>query len=689
MHGVTAPMQEHGVLNADLFENFDFNNNGTVSREEFVHGMQCLQRGGPVGSLVFGDLVAGPPLPQAAAEALIRNGHVNSASAAGYPVTANGQGFNRNDGGKSYGCSGSGSGIRANGGGLGGVGGGIGNECGGGGGNGSSIYGRGQAYGGGQADACGCGQFGGGTGGIQRGMANACGGGQFGGGTRGIQGGVADACGGGQIGGGTGRVGDIWNGHGGGRGNGGGGGEMGGKCGHGGDFAGNGGGLFSPTGPNRGFGDSGLGGFGGNGGFMPSVTGGVSSRVPEGGGTLHASGGLADFSGTGGFGNAANGPDGTPYVHNSLGFQHGGSGMLGQNAIKKPLIRIPLPQPKYPGASVFYGDVPSRVATFADCELCATPGPEGSLAPVPEVPMKSWYNTYIYNPENRSAIKEGGQFMERFVQGADGEWLDVPKAKRMAQHIQEQRKRTEVERAEKEALLSGASWSPSGFGGGPCTPSGLGAGSLVGGAIGTHHPGGCVGGGNIPGYGGSGCSPGGEFGGPSNGCGNGQQGGQGCCGGAPGSGCTGQGSGLGNPARRNTDATGGSVYVDPYSGQPLVVYRGQLLSKAELFAEHGISESKARNAGAEAKKFDFDNFRIPWPFGRHDWNKKVSQNVYDWFDRENPFISSDKSYQILELPSMYVDAEQYGTWRARQSSFDYAGDVVTRASYFDDYPYKV
>ena len=45
---------------------------------------------------------------------------------------------------------------------------------------------------------------------------------------------------------------------------------------------------------------------------------------------------------------------------------------------------------RQPGGTEFYGAVPKHSATFAWSELCATADPEASLAPVPQVPMKSW-----------------------------------------------------------------------------------------------------------------------------------------------------------------------------------------------------------------------------------------------------------------------------------------------------------
>eukprot|EP00928_Gymnodinium_smaydae_P087273 TRINITY_DN71552_c0_g1_i1.p1 TRINITY_DN71552_c0_g1~~TRINITY_DN71552_c0_g1_i1.p1 ORF type:complete len:476 (+),score=110.78 TRINITY_DN71552_c0_g1_i1:139-1566(+) len=271
----------------------------------------------------------------------------------------------------------------------------------------------------------------------------------------------------------------------------------------------------------------------------------------------------------------------------------------------RPVIRVPLRKPKYPGGKEFYGDVPVEAATFAHAELCATPEPEASLAPMPEVGCKMWYNTYLYVPEDRRAIQSGGHFLERFVQGENGEWLDVPKARRMAEHVADMRQRDAQQRAEEQAIRNGSAWSWSGSGNG-----------------------------------------------------------------------------------ENAGGVGASEYRDPYSGETLVMYKGELLPKAELFAQHGIQESEWRSM-FQLPHVDFDNFRVPWPFGRPHRNKRVSNSAYEWFDRQNPFIPSDRSYEMLELPSTFVDKENYGKWRATggDGPMEFASDLMTRARHFDDYPY--
>lgn len=119
-----------------------------------------------------------------------------------------------------------------------------------------------------------------------------------------------------------------------------------------------------------------------------------------------------------------------------------------------PPLRIPPPRPRTPGGPEFYGAVPKNSATFAWSELCATPGPEASLAPVPQIPMKSWYNSYVYQPEQSS--HEDRQFLQRFVKGENGEWIDVVKARRLVDAMEEQRQKQMRESIEREMILSGA-----------------------------------------------------------------------------------------------------------------------------------------------------------------------------------------------------------------------------------------
>lgn len=89
--------------------------------------------------------------------------------------------------------------------------------------------------------------------------------------------------------------------------------------------------------------------------------------------------------------------------------------------------------------------------------------------------------------------------------------------------------------------------------------------------------------------------------------------------------------------------------------------------------------------------FDYDNLRVPWIFGKIDRNKKVSQHVYDWYDRRNPRVVSDRSYKLMELPSYYVDEDLYNKWRAygNEGVVGFSQDVATRMRYLDDYPYKM
>jgi len=399
--GVFAPpvverqTQQHVVSGAELYRNFDFNEDGNVSRSQYMQGMQYIHAGGPPGSLVFGPHTLGcPHLPQAAAHALAQAGYAASATAGGW------------DGG---------GGVAS-----------VLND------QGSS---GGRAY-----------------------NANA---------------------------------------------NGGGGGHSSGRA------------------------NNGAGGAAGG-----------SSR----------------------FGN-----------ERVVGHDVGNEGEI-EN---RPQIRVPLPEPAMRGGRRFYGDVPVEQATFAYSELCASEDPECALAPQPEVAAKRWYNTYFYYPEDRRAAKEGGQFMERFVQGPNGEWLDIPKSRRMAGHIKETHERQEQERAEMNVLLAGASWQNTGQ----------------------------------------------------------------------------EGGGIGK-----------SSYTDPYSGERLVSFEGKLQPMSELLKEHGVRRPMLAQATSQLGEKDFDNFRVPWPGGPPHRNKKISQTVYDRFDRTSPFVPSDSSYQILETPSCFVDRQDYGKW---------------------------
>uniref|UniRef100_A0A7S0F838 Uncharacterized protein n=1 Tax=Pyrodinium bahamense TaxID=73915 RepID=A0A7S0F838_9DINO len=228
-------------------------------------------------------------------------------------------------------------------------------------------------------------------------------------------------------------------------------------------------------------------------------------------------------------------------------------------------VRIRLPRARFPGAPQFHGSLPKDSSTFAWPELCVTPDNEYcSMAPMPSV-EKTWYNTVFYYPEQRSHLER--QFLERFVPGPNGEWLDVVKARRMCRYFEEKREEEMREQVERQMLLSG--------------------------------------------------------------------------------------SGMQN--------TG---YTDAYSGEPLVACRGELASREAILEEHGIHRSATELAKVMMRdarsQSDFDNLRIGWPFGVPYRNKMISQHTYDWFDRnQNPYIPTDRSMEIYELSSMYVDREHF------------------------------
>jgi len=269
------------------------------------------------------------------------------------------------------------------------------------------------------------------------------------------------------------------------------------------------------------------------------------------------------------------------------------------NQAQHPLNPVPglartvvkLPHSRFTGGPEFIDGVAKANTTFAWTEICGTQ-PECSMAPAPQVPMKTLYNSYIYVPEQRSHVER--QYLERFVPGPDGEWIDVVKARRMSSWLEEQsRKAAQVAEQQRQVQT----------------------GETV----------------------------------------------------------------------EQTD------YFDQYSGEPLVSCNNQLMSKAQVYERYNVHKSDWANAVEAMPAFDFDNLRVPWIFGKVDRNKKVSQNVYDWFDRRNPRITSDRSYKLMELPSYYVDEENYNKWRAHghEGIVGFTEDAAIRARYLDDYPYKM
>jgi len=242
---------------------------------------------------------------------------------------------------------------------------------------------------------------------------------------------------------------------------------------------------------------------------------------------------------------------------------------------KRVLIKAPYPKiyATHPelvdGCIDFYGSVPKRSSTFAWSELCVTPDPDCDLAPSPGV-QKQWYNTYIYTPEQQSHTER--QFLERFMEGPDGEWVDVVKANRMKKYYDERRERELKQQLQRQMILSGA-------------------------------------------------------------------------------------------AMKNTG------YTDAYSGEPLVECGGELTTKETIIEDHGIHRTAAEHARAAADDMrndsDWDNLRMPWPFGYPYRNKVISQHTYEWFDRNhNPYVPTDKSVEMIELPTMYMDSVEYEQFRA-------------------------
>jgi len=196
---------------------------------------------------------------------------------------------------------------------------------------------------------------------------------------------------------------------------------------------------------------------------------------------------------------------------------------------------------------------------YSHSELCVSRDVNGSLNPCPYVGQKTWYKSYLYVPESNSHVEK--HFLDRFVRGENGEWIDVTKARRMSSHLQDAQQQAAAAKSEREAILAG-------------------------------------------------------------------------------------------------EGVEETSYIDPYSGEKLVSCHGQLLPRRELLERYGAS-SGAKSSGNKQPFFDFDNLRFPWLFDQPDRNKQVSQHTYDWFDRQNPFIPTDQSFEILELPSMFADRVRY------------------------------
>ncbi|CAK8990361.1 unnamed protein product [Durusdinium trenchii] len=238
-----------------------------------------------------------------------------------------------------------------------------------------------------------------------------------------------------------------------------------------------------------------------------------------------------------------------------------------------PPLRVKAPRPRQLGGTEFYGAVPKHSATFAWSELCATPDPEASLAPVPQVPMKSWYNSYVYVPEPSS---EARQYTQRFARGPNGEWVDVVKARRLLDAMDAAQQKQMREEMEREMVLAGMSH-------------------------------------------------------------------------------------LGSAVEADGHSISGihrTHYMDPYSGEKLIACKGQLQTREEILDQYHI-----RGAVLPPEEwFDFDNLRFPWPFTKHDRNKPVSQHTYDWFDRRNVYIPNDRSCELVEMPSVYLERHELERW---------------------------
>lgn len=238
----------------------------------------------------------------------------------------------------------------------------------------------------------------------------------------------------------------------------------------------------------------------------------------------------------------------------------------GAPIVGRQRVIVKAPRPRYKGGLEFYGGVPKRSSTFAWSELCATPEPENSLAPTPQVTQKSWYNTYLYVPEEQSHTER--QYLERFVEGPNGEWIDTLMCQRHHNFLEEKRLERLRDQMEREAMKRGHDCHITSF-------------------------------------------------------------------------------------------------QDPYSGEHYVVSGGRLVLREHLRGQnhkipHDFIPPLSELVDLKPEQFDFANLRVPWPFSEPERNKPVQQRVYDWFDRHyNPDIVHDRSFDVLELPSMYVDRYEY------------------------------
>mmetsp|Transcript_27543 Transcript_27543/g.69441 ORF Transcript_27543/g.69441 Transcript_27543/m.69441 type:complete len:283 (+) Transcript_27543:110-958(+) len=102
------------------------------------------------------------------------------------------------------------------------------------------------------------------------------------------------------------------------------------------------------------------------------------------------------------------------------------------------------------------------------------------------------------------------------------------------------------------------------------------------------------------------------------------------------------------PAEDGTQASR-PHHFDSYSGAKLVQRSGKLVSPEE----HSYSWDSVWD-----DFFDFDNFRFKWPYENHDRNKMLHQDVYDWYDRANPYLERDEDVRITETASAYVEGKE-------------------------------
>jgi len=131
--------------------------------------------------------------------------------------------------------------------------------------------------------------------------------------------------------------------------------------------------------------------------------------------------------------------------------QHGSEPGLERVVIKAPRAR-------HPGAPTFYGAISSRTAQAGWVEVCQ---PDSGLVPDPGSASKSWYNTYLYEPEVQPNVDR--QFLDRYILSEDGTWLDVGQCRRTSDFIEDKIQKARQQRKLQEAIRAGVDIHPTAY----------------------------------------------------------------------------------------------------------------------------------------------------------------------------------------------------------------------------------